>query len=66
MIHISNTSLKVQLGIVVKIVILQTKTQKLEIEYHKKIDNLEELRKSIFQNAFGREFTETRLKYDME
>src|SRR5690606_2115797 len=41
---------------------LRAETQKLEGLYQKKIDNLEELKKSILQKAFAGELTESKIK----
>lgn len=46
---------------------LRSETQKLEALYQKKIDNLEELKKTILQKAFAGELrTEKPIKYDFE
>lgn len=49
---------KEQITIVRELDAIRTKTQKLEVVYQKKIDNLEELRKIILQKAFNGELTE--------
>src|SRR5690606_19231652 len=41
---------------------LRAETQKLEAVYQKKIDDLEELKKSILQKAFAGELTESKIK----
>ncbi len=46
-----------QKQIVQELNILASKTQKLETIYHQKIDNLEELKKSILQKAFNGELS---------
>ncbi len=57
-------SLKEQQAIVQQLDALQTETQKLEAIYQKKIDDLEELKKSILQKAFVGELkTEKLLEY---
>ncbi len=48
-------SLKVQKAIVQKLDALSTETQKLEAIYQKKLNDLEELKKSILQKAFSGE-----------
>ena len=50
-------SLKEQQTIVRKLDALRAETQKLEAVYQKKIDDLEELKKSILQKAFAGELT---------
>jgi len=47
--------LKEQISIVQKLDALKSETKKLETVYQKKIDDLEELKKSILQKAFARE-----------
>lgn len=54
-------SLKEQQTIVQKLDALSTKIKKLESIYQKKIDDLEELKKSILQKAFNGELTSTKL-----
>lgn len=53
--RISIPSLKAQQTIVRQLDALRTETQKLEAVYQKKIDDLEELKKSILQKAFAGE-----------
>ena len=48
-------SLETQKQIVQQLDALQAETKKLEAIYKKKIDNLEELKKSILQKAFNGE-----------
>ena len=48
-------SLKEQQAIVHQLDALRAETQKLEAVYHKKIDDLEELKKSVLQKAFNGE-----------
>ena len=48
-------SLEEQQNIVKKLYTLSAETKKLKVIYQKKIDNLEELKKSIFQKAFNGE-----------
>ncbi|KAB7886579.1 restriction endonuclease subunit S, partial [Poseidonibacter ostreae] len=50
-------SLKVQNNIVEEINILENKTKQLEQKYQQKLDNLEELKKSLLQKAFSGELT---------
>ena len=50
-------SLKEQQTIVQKLDALNAETQKLEIIYQQKINDLEELKKSILQKAFSGELT---------
>ncbi len=51
-------SLKTQKTIVKKLNALSAKTKKLEAIYQQKVDNLEELKKSVLQKAFNGELTE--------
>ncbi len=60
--RISIPSLKAQQTIARQLDALRTETQKLEAVYQKKIDNLEELKKSILQKAFAGELTESKIK----
>jgi type I restriction enzyme S subunit len=53
-------SLKAQQAIVRQLDALRAETQKLEAVYQKKIDDLEELKKSILQKAFAGELTKTK------
>ncbi len=60
-------SLKIQQTIVQKLDVLSAETKKIEAIYQKKINNLEELKKSILQKAFSGELTrakEKELLYD--
>ncbi|QQS30157.1 MAG: hypothetical protein IPM47_04185 [Sphingobacteriales bacterium] len=50
-----NIPLKEQQAIVRQLDALRAETQKLEAVYQKKIDDLEELKKSILQKAFAGE-----------
>src|SRR5690606_23973502 len=43
---------------------LRAKTQKLEAVYQKKMDDLEELKKSILQKAFSGQLSESRIMAD--
>lgn len=52
--------LEEQQTIIQKISAVQAETQKLEAVYQKKMDDLEELKKSILQKAFAGELTETK------
>ena len=54
-------SLKTQQAIVLKLDTLSTETKKLETVYQKKIDNLEELKKSVLQKAFNGELTDNEI-----
>jgi type I restriction enzyme S subunit len=49
------SDLKEQIAVVQKLDSLRAETQKLEAIYQKKIDDLEELKKSILQKAFAGE-----------
>ncbi len=51
-------SLKTQKTIVKKLNALSAETKKLEAIYQQKVDNLEELKKSVLQKAFNGELTE--------
>ena len=53
--RISIPSLKEQQTIVRQLNALRAKTQKLEAVYHKKLEELEELKKSVLQKAFNGE-----------
>lgn len=59
---IPNISIKEQQTIVRQLDALRAETQKLEAVYQKKIDDLEELKKSILQKAFAGELTESKIK----
>jgi type I restriction enzyme S subunit len=54
-VKISLPSISEQQKIVKRLDALRDETQKLEVKYKKKIDNLEELKKSLLQKAFGGE-----------
>jgi type I restriction enzyme S subunit len=57
--------LEVQQTIVRKLDALRAETQKLEAVYQKKLDDLEELKKSILQKAFAGELTQAK-HYDLQ
>ena len=54
-------SLKAQQAIVKKLDALSAETKKLEAIYQQKIEDLEELKKSILQKAFNGELTEKKM-----
>jgi type I restriction enzyme S subunit len=56
--------LKEQQTIVRQLDALQAETQKLEAIYHKKLDDLEELKKSILQKAFAGELKTEKSRRD--
>jgi len=62
--RISIPKLKKQQTIVRQLDALRAETQKLEAVYQKKIDDLEELKKSILQKAFSGQLSESRIMAD--
>src|SRR5690606_2933419 len=58
------TSKEEQKNIVRQLDALRAETQKLEAVYQKKIDDLEELKKSILQKAFSGQLSESRIMAD--
>ena len=59
-------SLNIQNKITIKIDKVLTETQKLQAHYQKKIDDLEELKKSILQKAFAGELKTEKMVEEME
>lgn len=60
------TSLSVQKRIVNQLDALSVETKQLEENYRKKLESLEELKKSILQKAFSGELTQQTTEIDME
>ena len=59
-------SMKEQQTIVSKLDAFQEETKKLEVHYQKRIDDLEELKKSILQKAFAGELKTEKMVEEME
>jgi type I restriction enzyme S subunit len=62
--HVSIPLLSEQQSIVHKLDALRAETQRLEVVYKKKIQDLEELRKSVLEKAFRGELSESRIATD--